>query len=349
MINWGEFSREHKRVLLSGALALGIILVGFFTHERDALMKFGSASFARKEQIRDMPLTMATSTDMTSRDTDGDGLADWEERIYGSDPFIPDTDKDGTLDGQEVREGRDPSKPNTAGKNKEPNDKLKVLQDPHFATSSTDILGLKKEFFAKFLATQGQNIRATTYRDLIKDFDAKQFAAKSQLADLNISSNNDVEALRIYGNTFGTFIIKYTERTHRTEQEILAEGMKTDNDVILRELQLPAISYRNFSLDLQSTQVPSGLAQAHLLIIRGYEEMSLGLIGMEEMHSNPINGAAGYQAYTKGRTDVTQGYMGVVDYFKTKHVTFTKEEPGYPFYEPILRAAAASSSPITTE
>jgi hypothetical protein len=350
MINWGEFSREHKRVLLSGALALGIILVGFFTHERDALMKFGSASFARKEQVREIPLTMATSTDMTSRDSDGDGLPDWEEHIYGSDPLIPDTDKDSTSDGQEIREGRDPSVPNTAKKNKEPNDKLKVLQDPHFATSSTDILGLKKEFFAKFLATQGQNIRATTYRDLIKGFDAKKFVARNQLVDLNISSNNDTEALRAYGNTFGTFIIKYTERTHRTEQEILADGMKTDDDVILRELQLPAISYKNFSLDLKSTQVPSGLAQSHLLIVNGYDEMSKGLLGMQVMHSNPIDGAAGYQAYTKGRLDVTQGYAGVVLYFRTKNVIFTKEEPGYPFYEVILKAAALStSSPITTE
>jgi hypothetical protein len=349
-MNWREFSQKHKRLLLSGALALGIILVGFFTHERDALMKFGAASFARKEQVREMPLTMATSTDMTSRDSDGDGLPDWEEHIYGSDPLIRDTDKDGTSDGQEVREGRDPSVRNTAVKGKEPNDKLKVLQDPHFATSSTDILGLKKEFFAKFLAVQGQNIRATTYRDLIKDFDAKKFVARNQLVDLNISSNNDTEALRAYGNTFGVLITKYTERTHRTEQEILTDGMKTDDDVVLRELQLPAISYKNFSLDLKSTQVPSGLAQSHLLIVNGYEGMSRGLLGMQEMHGNPINGAAGYQAYTKGRINVTEGYAGVVIYLRTKNVSFAHNEPGYPFYEVILQATAlGTSSPIMTE
>jgi hypothetical protein len=343
-MNWGEFSREHKRLLLSGSLALGILLVGFFVHERDSLMNFGAKNFSRNEQPRELALTMATSTDMTSRDTDNDGLPDWEERIYGSDPFKTDTDGDGTPDGQEVREGRDPSLPNTAGTGKEPNDKLKVIQDPHFATSTTDILGLKKEFFAKFLAAQGENIRATTYRDLIKGFNAKKFVAKSQLADLNITSNNDVEALRTYGNTFGAFITKYTERTHRTEEEILAEGMKSDSSAVLRELQLPAVSYKNFALDLASMQTPSGLAQSHLLIVRGYEEMSAGLIGMEEMHSNPINGAAGYQAYTKGRIDVTEGYAGIIIYFHSKNIFFTKDEPGYPFYQTILKADALSSS-----
>jgi hypothetical protein len=299
-----------------------------------------------------MLLTMATSTDIISRDTDQDGLPDWEEHIYGSDPINTDSDLDGTPDGQEIREGRDPAKKNTAGEVKEPNDKLKVIQDPHFATSSTDILGLKKEFFAKFLTVRGEEIRATTYRDLIKGLDVKKFTVKNQLADLIITSNNDAESLRTYGNMFGTFIIKYTERTHRTEEEILADGMKATDDMILRELQLPAISYRNFSLDLKSLQVPSGLAQSHLLIVNGYEGMSKGLLGLKEMHANPINGGAGYQAYTKGRIDVTRGYAEVVLYFKKKNVIFTKDEPGYPFYKTILGVAAltsTSSSTIITE
>ncbi len=343
-MNWGEFSRAHKKLLLSATVALGIILVGFFVHERDALMNFGVKHFAGDEQSRNMPLTMATSTDITARDTDGDGLPDWEENIYGSDPFVADTDGDGTPDGQEIREGRDPTKPNTAQPGQPPNDMLPIIQDPHFATSSTDILGLKKEFFAKFLAVQGENIRATTYRDLIKGFNVKKFVARNQLADLNISSNNDIESLRTYGNAFGKFITKYTEHTHRTEEEILAEGMKATDDVILRELELPAISYRNFSLDLKGLQAPSGLAQSHLLIVNGYEGMSRGLTGMEEMHASPVDGAAGYQAYTKGRLDVTEGYAGVLLYFKTKNVVFTKDEPGYPFYVALEKVATLGTS-----
>jgi hypothetical protein len=43
-------------------------------------------------------------------DSDQDGLRDWEERIWGSDPFNPDSDNDGILDGLEVEDGRDPLK-----------------------------------------------------------------------------------------------------------------------------------------------------------------------------------------------------------------------------------------------
>ncbi len=41
-------------------------------------------------------------------DSDNDGLKDWEERLYGTDPDNPDTDGDGFSDGKEVEEGTDP-------------------------------------------------------------------------------------------------------------------------------------------------------------------------------------------------------------------------------------------------
>ncbi|MCL2637517.1 MAG: peptidoglycan DD-metalloendopeptidase family protein [Oscillospiraceae bacterium] len=55
-------------------------------------------------------------TDPWNPDTDGDGLTDWEEIfIYGTDPLNPDTDGDGILDGDELKLGLDPLDPETFG------------------------------------------------------------------------------------------------------------------------------------------------------------------------------------------------------------------------------------------
>ncbi len=43
-----------------------------------------------------------------SKDTDGDGLSDMEEAMYGTDPENPDTDGDGFKDGAEVDQNSDP-------------------------------------------------------------------------------------------------------------------------------------------------------------------------------------------------------------------------------------------------
>ncbi len=42
------------------------------------------------------------------KDSDNDGLLDWEEKVYGTDPNNPDTDGDGTTDGEEIKQHRDP-------------------------------------------------------------------------------------------------------------------------------------------------------------------------------------------------------------------------------------------------
>ncbi|MBU6370732.1 MAG: hypothetical protein KGH93_00905 [Patescibacteria group bacterium] len=47
-------------------------------------------------------------------DTDTDGLPDWEEALYGTDPHNPDTAGDGMTDGEKIQESRDPTLPNTA-------------------------------------------------------------------------------------------------------------------------------------------------------------------------------------------------------------------------------------------
>ena len=317
----------HKNLLLSAPIALIIIGVGFYFNHN-------STDKNPSPALQDLPLQAeaSTSPDLSDRDSDGDGLPDWEEHLYGSDPLVFDTDKDGTPDGEEVRQGRDPTKANTAPPGTPPNDYLPTLSDPHFATSSSDILGIKKEFFAKFLTTEGQNIRATTYRDLIKQFDPKKVSVKNELIDLNVSSDNSVVAMREYGNAFGELIKKYSVHPDRTEKEIMADAIKQKSDIPLKELQGPAIWYRNFSADLKVLKVPSTLAKSHLHIVSGYEAMYKGLLAMQTLHADPINGAGGYEAYTKGKIDVTNGYAGIVVLFAKNNVTFTLDEAGVPFY-----------------
>ena len=319
-----DFSNfPHKNLILSGLFALTIIGVGFFMN-RTPIYKQDSEQVDTNEPV-----------DFSEIDSDNDGLSDWEENVYGSDPLNSDSDGDGTLDGIEVAVGRNPT---IVG----PNDKLVLIQDPNFATSSTDVDGLRKEFFTKFLAAQGDEIRETTYRDLIKGFNPKKYTPTNEYADLNITGDNSPEALRAYGNAFGIIIDKYTSvHSLRTEEEILADGLKTKNDETLKELQLLTAVYQKFSLDLRALKTPSGLAPSHLLIVNGYDGMSRGLLGMQHLFSDPINGAAGYQTYTKTRLDVTKGYSEVFSFLSTHGIVFTENEPGYPFTHIIAQTTYA--------
>lgn len=54
--------------------------------------------------------------ELSTIDSDGDGMLDVDEAIYGTDPFNPDTDQDGLGDREEVQVyGTDPLDPDTDG------------------------------------------------------------------------------------------------------------------------------------------------------------------------------------------------------------------------------------------
>jgi hypothetical protein len=217
-----SYLSSHKNLFLSAAFALLILAIGLVVNKRSE-----QEPVVAPQNLSKQTTEISTTTSMTDRDSDVDGLPDWEEHLYGSDPLKFDSDGDGTPDGQEVKEGRSPAKASTAKAGEPENDMITLIQDPHFATSSTDILGIKKEFFAKFLANEGDQIRQATYKELLRSFDAKSVVPRNQIVDLNISSDNSPEALRAYGNAFGVIIKKYTKRTHRTEQEIVEDAIRS--------------------------------------------------------------------------------------------------------------------------
>jgi hypothetical protein len=64
---------------------------------------------------------------MTGRDTDKDGLDDYQEAVHGTDPNNSDTDGDGFTDKQEVDSGHDPLKNAKTGKTVPPHKSLDSL------------------------------------------------------------------------------------------------------------------------------------------------------------------------------------------------------------------------------
>ncbi len=83
-------------IIVALILAIGLILfVGTYS-KRGAFSQINI--FGARE----------TTIESQNKDTDNDGLKDWEEDLYGTDPYNPDTDNDGYLDGEEVNSGHNP-------------------------------------------------------------------------------------------------------------------------------------------------------------------------------------------------------------------------------------------------
>lgn len=82
------------------ALILGIWQLNYNIKSPFRLKPIDQSSLGREQEF-----------DLT-RDTDGDGLADYEEtNIYGTSPYLADSDSDGAPDSAEIQNGTDPNCP----------------------------------------------------------------------------------------------------------------------------------------------------------------------------------------------------------------------------------------------
>lgn len=93
--------------------------------------------------------TTTTTTVVPSTDTDGDGLTDAEEAMYGTDPGNPDTDGDAIDDGGEVHSyGTDPTLADTDGDGIDDYPEIDTVgTDPTVFDSDGDGVGDGAEYF----------------------------------------------------------------------------------------------------------------------------------------------------------------------------------------------------------
>ena len=172
---------------------------------------------------------LGTKYEENLKDSDNDGLKDWEEELYKTDPHNPDTDGDGYLDGEEVNSGHNPLV-------KAPGDKLSFyplpLGDKYNITKkvlSEEVIGYMLD---SYLAQKGEYINdhpginsPETFAALIKQstietmsrwavgdiYPALLEKAEKTIAeipeifnvnitdgDIKISENNSPEAIKLY-------------------------------------------------------------------------------------------------------------------------------------------------------
>src|SRR3989338_4813425 len=134
------------------------------------------------------------------KDSDNDGLKDWEEILWKTDPRNSDTDKDGTPDGEEVKQNRGPSKP---GPDDEfPADSSKLSLEQQENETLTQKVG--REFIVQYLTMRGlENLGAGQKESLVNSMLEKLSAPtenKYSQKDVKISADNSPENIKNYVN-----------------------------------------------------------------------------------------------------------------------------------------------------
>jgi len=239
---------------------------------------------------KDNAISMADMTlESLSKDSDNDGLKDWEEALWKTGVNNPDTDGDGTLDGEEVKLSRDPLKPG-------PDDKLEekvvsslgqsTYQATSINTSGTSVnltellsrnLGLQTSNGVNPLSADNQDLlnRANSSTEkLLKDFIAS-FSPVLKGSEFNVSSDNSKIAIEKYGNDLEDAKKNIPYNSPEAEGEMLMNAIKTKN---FSSVDKYTDSYNAVIVKYRAMTVPSDF----LLLHKKATELTMATVNVYE-------------------------------------------------------------------
>lgn len=306
-----------KRFIIAVLVALAIVVISFFTSQQSPVTK-NSVSKNETETLKE--------NGPATKDSDSDGLYDWEENLWGTDANDPDTDGDGTSDGEEVAQNRNPL---IAG----PNDLLYDNSGLVLPGSTEEEMSeAKKEFYSMFLEQRGEEIREMTLLALTQNFDKKEFINREKyvLNDLNLSSKNDDEFIRSYGNALGEIFARYADKEDYPYDEvaIFGEALENRSPSNLFKLEFVSLAYKNLAEDFLAIETPMSVAENHLALINGYGMLSETTGTMRFFFEDPLRGGLAYETYV-GQTALNQvALFNIMIYFENKNIKFEETEPG---------------------
>ena len=279
--------------------------------------------------------TVALVQNEIEKDTDEDGLKDWEEKLWKTDPAKADTDGDGTPDGEEVRDGRDPA---LAGPSDtlDKQDAIKRILENSGDTSSNSTDAFAREFFSQYLDSSGKIGGALGTADkeklivnLTAGEGAKPLVYKHwSFSDLQVLPDGSQEAIRAYGNSLGQIISQDSVTDFDNELGTLTDALQKQDSAILEKLN-PIISHYNKIITSSATvPVPPSARTLHVNFLNSLQELSESIFAMKSVFTDPLLALKSLQNYAEAKDALTKSLTDLGSYFEKNGIVWQKAEYG---------------------
>lgn len=161
--------------------------------------------------------------------------------------------------------------------------------------------------------------------DNFSQLEAKIVYAKS---DLKISKTSGREDIKNFGNEFGLLIRKYFGPLPETEMTIFQRALTNEDDAEFKKLGPIADAYRNTSHDALSLAVPDNISDSYLSIINGFAAVSQEIDAMKNTAQDAVRSLLGLKKYQIDIGITYASLKNLNNYFLSKGVLFSDDEPG---------------------
>lgn len=268
--------------------------------------------------LQNVDLIVARNTDAIQKSGDGDmdGLSDWQEELWKSDPRNPDTDGDGTNDGEEIAADRDPTIPGPNDILINPSDYFQSEVDFTNFASGTVSDKLSIDLFSKYLGLKQKGAITQEQQTQLVDEVARKVAQEATLESRYALSDfvivaSSKESVRTYGNEFARVSMANLERM---------DSYKTLSEV--RYLAQMATAYKEFAAEMSGIEVPTVAQDVHVQIVNRLHNAGIMFDVIAKSDEDPVSAmvvVGQYQAQQQGEAAL---YTSLAQYFKNNGIIF---------------------------
>ncbi len=281
-------------IILSVLVVLGVIIFVIF------FMSSGGEIFSTTNKKNLVPLKVANQsvTDLIQKDSDGDGIPDWEEDLWG-------TDKN-----KKITFNNTPDATYIENRKKELNiDESVTANDKNL----TETDKFAREFFVSYSAMKSSG---QVDKNAINSFSSalgEKVANPNLLdrytaSDIKLDNNDTAVSRQAYYNTIKKIFKTYQTAGIGDELDIISNKITLDsanNPNSSAKLIAIANAYQDFAKKIiTDVKVPEGLADYHLRIANSSNNTGISVSNMEKVMDDPVVGLSGISQYQKYSNDL---------------------------------------------
>ena len=227
-----------------------------------------------------------------NKDTDFDGVLDWEESLWGTDPTKRDTNDDGVSDSVEVAKIKSVtgSGESNTGEGEEQLTETDKFSREFFSTiASLNQNGVMDQMTVETLST--------SLADKIKNAAPRKVFV---LSDIKTTPSDTAQTVKKYDDTLNSIYKKYPVKG--SVIEILRKFTADENNIdvsVLSELDPIITQTKNIIAALLKVAVPQSLALLHLNFMNGLQRPIENLEDIQLYEADVIVALSGISQYEK--------------------------------------------------
>lgn len=295
---------------------------------------------------------------IATKDSDSDGLSDWEESLYGTDPHNTDTFHLGMTDGAAVARGlivpkaivAIPAATSTPGKSGGIDYAAKGLTPPTGGTL-TDVFA--KNFFSLYITAKQTNGGAVLTSDQTSALAVEAASQLSQeivpaadfkkAADIKVSGTG-ADALRAFAVAAEAVLKKNKTAAQMSEIEYFQSAVQDGNTTALAHLASLAEAYRASAVGLAALPVPKELAAIDLVIINSIMRLSEIDNDFARVNIDPLTAMLALNQFRQTELSGEQAFTTLADIYAASGVVLPNGAPGASFVNLIANITAGQQA-----